>query len=407
MTGLGALSPVGLSVSSTWDALINGRSGIGPITRFDASQMPTRIAGELTDFDPANYLDRKEIKRNDPFVWYALAAAAEALGEAGLADGGVDPARFGVIIGSGTGGVTTWEAQHEILLTKGPGRVSPFFVPMMITNMAAGMVSIRHNAKGPNYCTTSACTSGAHAIGEAFRAVQYGSADVMIAGGSEASVTPLSVAGFCSAKALSESNDPPEAASRPFDKGRDGFVLGEGSALVVLESLDHALGRDATIIAEFAGYGATGDAYHITAPSPGGDGAARAMKAAIDDAGLEPAGVDYLNAHGTSTPLNDKFETLAVHTVFGEHARRLAVSSTKSMTGHLLGAAGALEFLVAAQVVRTGVIPPTINYTEPDPECDLDYVPNQAREQRVGVAISNSLGFGGHNATLAVKAYVP
>lgn len=406
ITGLGAVTPVGLDMPTSWDALLAGRSGIGPITRFDASEgFTTRIAGEVKGFDPADVMDRKEVRRNDPFVWYAMKAAVEALTQAGLPNESVDPNRIGVIIGSGIGGLSTWEAQHATLLDRGPGRVSPFFVPMMITNMAAGAVSMRFNARGPNYCVTSACASGAHAIGEAFRTIQNGKADAMIAGGSEASVTRLSIAGFCSAKAMSTRNEEPARASRPFDKERDGFVLSEGAAIAVLETFEHARARGAKVLGEMIGYGTTGDAYHMTAPAPEGEGAARAMKEALDDAGIPPADVQYINAHGTSTPLNDKFETMAIRRVFGNTADGIPVSSTKSMTGHLLGAAGAFEFLVSAKAVAEGVLPPTINFENPDPECDLDYVPNEARKHDARVAISNSLGFGGHNVTLVVRRH--
>ncbi len=407
VTGLGAVSPVGLDVATSWEALINGRSGIARITRFDPSQMASQIAGEVKDFDPGKYLDRKEIKRNDPFVWYAMGAVLQAVEQAALDLNRIDSGRFGVVFGSGIGGVSTWEAQHRVLMERGPDRVSPLFVPMMITDMAAGAISMRLGAKGPNFCTTSACASGAHALGESLRMIQHGEADVMVAGGSEAAVTPLSMAGFCSMKALSTRNDDPPAASRPFDVGRDGFVMGEGAAAAVLESLEHARARGAEIICEFVGYGATADAHHITAPAPEGEGAARAMRLALDDAEIGVDEVDYLNAHGTSTQLNDKYETAAVKSVFGEAARRLAISSTKSMTGHLLGAAGALEFIVAAMTIQKGIVAPTINLDEPDPECDLDYVPHAAREMPVRAVLSNSLGFGGHNACLALRRFAP
>jgi len=405
VTGLGTVSPLGNDVAATWDALLNGRSGIGPITRFDATDFTTRIAGEVKNFDPADCLDRKEIKRNDPFVWYALAAVLQAVDQADLDVGSLDPSRFGVIFGSGIGGVSTWEAQHRTLMERGPSRVSPLFVPMMITDMAAGAISMRLKAKGPNFCITSACASGAHSLGESMRAIRHGHADIMVAGGSESAVTELSMAGFCSMKALSTRNDEPTLASRPFDTGRDGFVMGEGAGAVILESLEHATARGANILCEFVGYGATADAHHITAPAPGGEGAARAMALAMEDAGLGTSDIDYINAHGTSTPLNDKYETMAVKSVFGDDARRLAISSTKSMTGHLLGAAGALEFVVSTMALLKGVIPPTINLTDPDPECDLDYVPHDARECQVECIISNSLGFGGHNATLAIQRF--
>jgi 3-oxoacyl-[acyl-carrier-protein] synthase II len=350
-------------------------------------------------------MERKDAKRNDPFVHYSVAAALQAMEDAALNSSRVDADRFGVVIGSGIGGIKTWEEQYDVLRDRGAMRVSPFFVPMMITNMAAGFVAMRVNAKGPNYCVTSACASGAHAIGQAYRSIQLGEADLFLAGGSEATVTQLSVAGFCTMKALSTRNDEPELASRPFDSGRDGFVLSEGAAILVLERLEHALDRGADIVCELAGYGMSADAYHVTAPSPDGEGAARAMRLAIQDAKLRPEDVDYINAHGTSTPLNDRFETMAIKRVLGDAARKVAVSSTKSMTGHLLGAAGALEAFVVSKVVKEGVIPPTINLTDPDPECDLDYVPIRARKRDVSVALSNSLGFGGHNVTLAFRKF--
>jgi 3-oxoacyl-[acyl-carrier-protein] synthase II len=405
LTGMGVISPLGLTVPETWSGLLEGRSGIGPITKFDPTEIPTKIAGEVRGFDPAAYVDRKEIKRSDPFVWFSLAAAKEAMAQAGFGSEAPEPDRFGVIIGSGIGGVQTWEAQHETLLSRGPGRVSPFFVPMMITNMAAGMVSLAYNLRGPSFCTTSACASGAHAIGEAFHAIRDGKADLMLAGGSEASITLLSIAGFCSLKALSTRNEVPEEASRPFDKGRDGFVLSEGAALVVLEELEHARARGASVICEVVGYGCTADAHHMTAPDPNGEGAMRAMKAALDDGQTPRDEVVYVNAHGTSTPLNDRFETLAIRRLFGAHADELAVSSTKSMTGHLLGAAGSLEFVISALAIQRSAIPPTINYRERDPECDLDYVPNTAREAPVDTALTNSLGFGGHNVSLVLRKF--
>ncbi len=406
VTGLGTVSPVGNSIPEFWAAITSGKSGIRLITRFDPSAFDTRIAGEVRDFKAENYLDKKEIRRTDPFVQYGLAAALEAVADAGL-DGsnGVDLDRAGVIIGSGIGGIETLEIQHSALVEKGPSRVSPFFIPMMIADMAAGQISIRLGYRGPNFAAVSACASGAHAIGEAFRIISKGDADVAVTGGAEASITPLAIAGFCSMKAMSTRNDEPERASRPFDLDRDGFVMGEGAGMAILENLDHALARGAPILAEVVGYGATGDAHHMTAPAPGGEGAARAMKLALEDAGIEPSAVDYINAHGTSTPLNDKYETMAVKTVFGDHAPKLAFGSTKSMTGHLLGAAGGIEFNIAVLAIRDNVIPPTTNYEEPDPECDLDCVPNQARRVPVNVVMSNSLGFGGHNVTLVVKRY--
>ena len=403
MTGQGVVCPLGNTVEEFWKRLIAGESGIGPVTRFDAAGYDTRIGGEVRGFKPEDFMDRKDIRRTDLFVQYAVAASAQALNQAAVRDGAVDPDRFGVIVGSGIGGISTFEDQHRVLLEKGPNRVSPFFIPMMISDMASGQVSILFGAKGPNYCTVSACSSGAHAVGEAFRIIQNSEADVMIAGGAEAPVTPISFAGFCSMKAMSTRNDCPTRASRPFDSQRDGFVMGEGAGILILEELEHAKKRGAAILAEVVGYGATGDAHHMTAPAPEGEGAARAMRAAINDSGLPLREFGYVNAHGTSTPLNDKFETQAIKSVFGEHAHRVAVSSTKSMTGHLLGAAGGLETIICVLALERQVLPPTINYEHPDPDCDLDYVPNTARSVEVRAALSNSLGFGGHNVTLALS----
>jgi 3-oxoacyl-[acyl-carrier-protein] synthase II len=405
VTGMGAITPLGLSVPLFWSGLVEGRSGIGRVTRFDTTGLESVIAGEVKEFDPGNYMDRKEAKRNDPYTQYAIAAAKEAVETSGLDLSEQNGNRIGCIIGSGIGGTTTWEAQHRILMEKGPERVSPFFVPMMIADMASGQVSMIYGARGSNFATVSACASGAHAVGEAYRLIQTGDLDAALCGGSEAPVTILAMAGFCSMKALSTRNAEPTRASRPFDKDRDGFVIGEGSAVVILESETHARARGAQIHAELAGYGSTADAHHITAPAPGGEGAARAMSLALQSAGAAPEEVEYINAHGTSTPLNDKYETMAIHSVFGEHARKVAVSSTKSMTGHLLGAAGAVELVASILVVKNGLIPPTINYETPDPECDLDYVPNRARSAEVNFALSNSFGFGGHNVTLAVRKY--
>jgi 3-oxoacyl-[acyl-carrier-protein] synthase II len=405
ITGLGVISPVGLNVADFWKSLCEGRSGAGPITKFDASGFDTKIAAELKGFSPENCMDRKDIKRSDPFVHYAVAATTEAIPDAGLDLEGMDRERLGVIIGTGIGGIGTFETQHANLLEKGPSRVSPFFIPMMIGDMAAGQVSMKFLAKGPNFATVSACASGAHALGEAFRALQKNDADVMIAGGTEATITPMAMAGFCSMKAMSTRNEEPQKASRPFDKMRDGFVMGEGAGIIILETLSHARARAARIYCEMVGYGATADAYHLTAPAEDGEGAARAMKLALEDAGLQPESVDCVNAHGTSTPLNDKLETMAVKTVFGEHARKLVLNSTKSMTGHLLGAAGGIEFAACVLSIRDSIIPPTINYEFPDEECDLDCVPNVARRQSVKVALSNSLGFGGHNVTLVINRF--
>ena len=405
VTGMGVLTPVGNSVEEYWDALVNGRSGIGPITRFDASNHDVRIAGEVRDFDPTVAMDRKEVRRNDRFVHYAVYAAAQAAAAADLDPGTSDPERTGVIYGSGIGGIETLEAQHGVLNEKGPKRISPFFVPMMISDMAAGMISMKLGAKGPNYSTVSACASAAHAIGEAARKIQHDEADVMIAGGAEAALTAIAVAGFTSAQALSRRNDEPERASRPFDAERNGFVLGEGAGAVVLEELDHARRRGVEIHGEFSGMGFTGDAYHQTAMSPNGEGGARAMKIALRDAGLDGGDIGYVNAHGTSTPLGDMHETAAFKTVFGDGVRTLPVSSTKSMTGHLLGAAGAIETIACLLAAQRGLLPPTINYEHPDPECDLDVVPNQARAADVRYVMNNSFGFGGHNAALIFRRF--
>ncbi len=405
ITGVGAVTPLGNTAEEFWAGLLEGRSGIGPITRFDATDFPTRIAGELKGFDPLKYIDRKDDRKFDPFLKYAVACATMAVEDAALKTDSVDPTRFGVLVGSGIGGLETLLGNYEVLRTKGPDRVSPFFIPMLIVNMASGVISMRLGAKGPNSSVVTACATGNHAIGDATKIIERGDADVMIAGGSEAIIIPLTIAGFCQMKAMSTRNDDPTRASRPFDAERDGFVCGEGGGLVVLESLEHARRRDARIYAEVVGYGMTGDAHHMTAPDPEGDGAARSMAAALRDAGLEPSAVGYINAHGTSTPYNDKFETLAIKRVFGEHARKLAVSSTKSMTGHLLGAAGGIEAIATAFALHHGVLPPTINYEKPDPDCDLDYVPNQPRKQEVEVALSNAFGFGGTNATLAFRKF--
>jgi 3-oxoacyl-[acyl-carrier-protein] synthase II len=400
ITGLGALTPIGNTADEFWSSLIQGRSGIGPITRFDTTDFPTRIAGEVRNFDPLNFVDKKEARRLDPYLQFAIAGAVLAVRDAGLDTGKVDATRFGVLIGSGIGGITTLLENHKTLLDRGPDRVSPFFIPMLIINMASGLVSMRFGAKGPNSSVVTACATGNHAIGDAFKIIQRGDADVMIAGGAEAIILPLTIAGFCAVKAMTTRNDEPERASRPFDAERDGFVCSEGAGIVVLESREHALNRDARVYAEVRGYGMSGDAHHMTAPDPDGDGAARSMAAALRDAAVSPGDVGYINAHGTSTPYNDKFETMAIKRVFGDHARRLAVSSTKSMTGHLLGAAGGIEAIATVLALHHGILPPTINYEHPDPECDLDYVPNQARKQDVEVAASNAFGFGGTNATL-------
>ncbi len=408
ITGTGVVSPVGNDVASTWEALLAGRSGGGPITLFDATEdYATRIACEVKNFDPTGFLDAKEIRRYDRFSQFALGVAEEAMRSAGLAGvpEGTEPQRFGVIFGSGIGGMATFEEQCRTLITKGPNRVSPFFIPMFIPDIAAGLISIRFGAQGPNYATVSACASSAHAIGDAFRTIQRGDADLMIAGGTEASVAPLAIAGFAAMKAMSTRNDEPETASRPFDATRDGFVIGEGAGAVVLEELDHALERGADIVAEVAGYGLSGDAYHITSPAPEGAGAQHAMRMALKDAGARPEEVAYINAHGTSTPQNDSNETAAVKAVFGDAARTLLMGSTKSMTGHLLGAAGGLEAVITALVCREGKVPPTINYHVPDPTCDLDYVTDGVVEREVRLAVSNSFGFGGHNVCLAIRKW--
>jgi 3-oxoacyl-[acyl-carrier-protein] synthase II len=413
VTGLGALTPLGNTAEEFWAALARGRSGIAPITKFDAAEKDasgnfrygTRIAGEVRGFDPLQFVDKKEARRLDLFVHYAMAGSVMAVADAELDVSKVAGDRFGVLIGSGIGGIQTLLDGERVRLEKGPERVSPFIIPMLIINMASGLVSMRFGAKGPNSAVVTACATGNHAIGDAFRIIQRGDADVMIAGGSEAIILPLPIAGFGAMKAMSTRNDEPEKASRPFDAARDGFVPSEGAGIVVLESLDHAQRRDARVYAEIVGYGMTSDAHHMTAPDPEGDGASRAMMAALRDAGLDPSEVAYINAHGTSTPYNDRFETLAIKRVFGDHARRLAVSSTKSMTGHLLGAAGGVETIATVLSLHHGLLPPTINYETPDPDCDLDYVPNQARKVDIEVALNNAFGFGGTNATLAFRKF--
>ena len=406
VTGMGAITPVGNDVATTWQALLDGKSGAGPITHFDASNFPVRFACEVKGFDPLEFMERKEAKRADQFTQYAVGAAYQAMRHAGLAEqNGRDPDRIGVIVGSGIGGLKIFEEQHDVYRQRGPGKISPFFIPMFISDIAAGIVSMQFNAKGPNYATVSACATSAHAIGDAYRTIQYGDADIMITGGAEATVTPMAIGGFANMKALSERNDSPETASRPFDATRDGFVMGEGSGIVILEELEHARERGATIYAEVAGYGATGDAYHLTAPAPNGEGAQRAMKRAMKDAGFEPTDIQYINAHGTSTPANDMNETAAIKAVFGDAAKNVSISSTKGATGHMLGAAGAVEFIISALVTREGIVPPTINYETPDPECDLDYTPNKSIRREVNAVLSNSFGFGGHNTTLAVKRF--
>ena len=404
VTGAGIVSPLGNDIESFWAHLIAGQSGAGPITRFDASGYETRFACEVKDFTTDGIVDRKDAKRMDRFAQFAVVASHQAMKNANLDLEAVNRDRVGVVMGSGIGGMETFEAQHAVLLERGPGRISPFFIPMMISDMAAGQVSIQFGLRGPNFATVSACASGAHAIGEALRLMRSGDADVVVAGGAEATITPMALAGFSSSRALSTRNDDPQRASRPFDLDRDGFVIGEGAGVLVLETEDHARRRGAPLLCELGGYGASADAYHLTAPSEDGNGAARAMSRALKDAGIPAEDVEYINAHGTSTPAGDPAEVRAVKSVFGDHARRLLVSSTKSMTGHLLGAAGGLEAVVTALALSRGVVPPTINLERPDPQCDLDFVPNQARPRAVKAALSNSFGFGGHNVTLAFRA---
>ena len=408
VTGIGAISSVGNSVDAMWESLLAGKSGIGPVTKFDAADYRTRIAGEIKDLNVSNYMTEKEARRLDDFCLYAIAAGDEAMKDAGLGldlrDGSVaDPNRVGVCVGSGIGGMRTMEEQCMKLLQQGPSKVSPFLIPMMIIDMASGSLSMRYGAKGPNHAVVSACSTASHSIGESYWMVKRGDADLMITGGAEASVSRLGFAGFCSMKALSQRNDDPTRASRPFDKDRDGLVMSEGAGILILEEYEHAKARGAKIYAEIVGYGATGDAYHITSPAPGGEGGARALTMALKNAGLNPEDVDYINAHGTSTSLNDKFETAAIKTAFGDHAYKLAMSSTKGCMGHSLGAAGGLETIVCLKTIQTGIIPPTINYTTPDPECDLDCTPNTPRERTVNVALNTNLGFGGHNGVIIVK----
>ncbi|MFC5543202.1 MAG: beta-ketoacyl-ACP synthase II [Bacilli bacterium] len=402
VTGIGAVTPLGNTVDETWAAIKEGKSGIGPLTRVDAELFPAKVAAEVKDFDIEQFIERKEARRMDRFTHFALASALMAVKDADLKITDEIADRVGVWIGSGIGGMETYEQQFETFMNRGPRRVSPFFVPMMIPDMASGQVSIYLGAKGPNACTVTACASGTNSIGDAFKVIQRGDADVMITGGTEAPIVKMSLAGFCSATALSLNPDP-NTASRPFDKERDGFVMGEGAGILVLEEYEFAKARGAKIYAEIIGYGATGDAYHITAPAPNGEGAARAIKRAIHDAGIDPTEIGYINAHGTSTPYNDLYETMAVKTVFGDYAYKLAMSSTKSMTGHLLGAAGGVEAIFTVLALKEGILPPTINLQNPDPECDLDYVPNEARKADIQYAMSNSLGFGGHNASLVFK----
>jgi len=405
VTGIGMVSPLGIGNDETWQGILAGRSGVGMITRFDTSAYPSKIAAEVKDFNPANWIEKKEIKKSDTFIHYAIAAAQICVDDAGLKPDPAEAERFGVIIGAGIGGLPLIEETHKVVLERGPSRISPFFIPGLIANLAAGHVSIRFGAKGPNSATCTACATGAHAIGDAMKVIQREEADIMIAGGTESVISPLAVGGFAAMRALSTRNDEPERASRPWDKDRDGFVMGEGAGIVLLEEREHALARDARIYCELTGYGMSGDAYHISAPCADGEGSARVMRNALRDAGLKPEDIDYINAHGTSTPAGDLAETIAVKSMFGEHAYKLAMSSTKSMTGHLLGAAGGLEAAICARAVHDGVAPPTINYETPDPECDLDYVPNTAREMNIRHAMSNSFGFGGTNACLVFSRH--
>lgn len=405
VTGLGLITPLGMGAKTSWENLVNGKSGIRRITCFDASAFPTQIAGEVDNFNPEYYIEQKEVKKMDRFIHFAVAAATMALDDSGLkiTDGNAE--RIGVIVGSGMGGLNTIEHYHSVLLEKGPRRITPFFIPMLTINLASGQISIKFGAEGPNSAISTACATGSHSIGDAFKIIQRGDADVMIAGGTEAVITPLGVGGFNAMKALSTKNDEPEKASRPFDVGRDGFVMGEGAGIMILESLQSALDRGAKIYAEIVGYGMTADAYHITSPSPGGEGAARCMAIALKDGGIVPSEVDYINAHGTSTKSGDELESQAIKTVFGEHAYKVAISSTKSMTGHLLGASGGVEAVICILSICKEIAPPTINLDNPDPECDLDYVPHKARKIRINYALSNSFGFGGTNACLLFKKF--
>jgi len=405
VTGVGLVTPCGIGIDNVWNNILNGQSGIGPITRFDITQFDTKFAGEIKEFTPEDYIQPKEVKKMDLFIQYAIAAAQIAVNDAGLDMGREDSERVGVVVGTGLGGLPTIEKYHSVLMERGPGRITPFFIPMLIANEAPGHIAIQHGFKGPNLCIVTACATGAHSIGEACRIIQYGDADVMAAGGSEANLTPLTVGGFNAMKALSTRNDDPLKASRPFERDRDGFVVAEGSGIVILEELEHATKRGAKIYAEMAGYGYNGDAYHITAPCPDGDGFIRCIRMALKDALLSPDDVDYINAHGTSTKLNDFIETLSIKEVFKEKAYKTPISSTKSMTGHLLGAAGAIEAVFSVLSIRDQVCPPTINYENPDPECDLDYVPNTARAHAINVVLSNAFGFGGTNSALVFRRF--
>jgi 3-oxoacyl-[acyl-carrier-protein] synthase II len=402
---MGLVIPTGIGVRTAWENVCEGKSGIGPLTRFDTNGFETKIAAEVKNFNPEQYIDKKEIKKMDLFIHYAIAATKEALEDAQLSITPANSEQIGVIVGTGLGGLPSIERYHKVLLERGPGRITPFFIPMLIANLASGQIAIQFGPKGPNTCVVTACATGAHCIGDAFRAIVYGDAEAMITGGTEANITPLTIGGFNAMKALSTRNDEPEKACRPFEKNRDGFVVAEGSGILILEELQFALKRKAKIYAELIGYGYTGDAYHITAPSPDGDGAVRCMRMAIKDAGLTPQDVDYINAHGTSTPLNDLTETIAIKRVFGDHAKKVPISATKSMTGHLLGAAGSTEAIFTLLSIRDEIMPPTINYEEPDPQCDLDYVPNVARRKPLKIGMSNAFGFGGTNATLIFRRF--
>jgi len=403
VTGMGLVTPLGTGLDNVWDQIVQGKSGIGPITRFDVSRHETKIAGEVKNFNPEDYVPHKEVKKMDLFIHYALGAAQVAINDAKLDMTKEQSDRVGVVVGTGLGGLPTIEKYHQVLMERGPDRITPFFIPMLIANLAPGQIAMQHGIKGPNLCIVTACATGAHCIGDASRIIKYGDADVMVAGGTEANLTPLTVGGFNAMKALSTRNDEPEKASRPFEKNRDGFIVAEGSGIVILEELEHARARGARIYAEVVGYGYNADAYHITAPAPDGEGFARCMRMALHDAQLAPDQIDYINAHGTSTQLNDYTETLAIKEVFGDRAKKIPVSSTKSMTGHLLGAAGAIEAIFSILSIRDQICPPTINYEEPDPQCDLDFVPNTARKQALNITLSNSFGFGGTNATLLFR----
>ncbi len=405
ITGIGIITPLGNEKEKFWRNLTAGKSGTDFITHFDTKDFPSKIGAEVRDFNPLDFISPKEARRMDKFIQFAVAGAKLAVADANLNLDKIDRNRAGVLVGSGIGGIETIEREHRNLISKGPSRISPFLIPMLIVNMAPGQISMALGLKGPNSCVATACSSGSHAVGDAFKIIQRGDAEIMLGGGTETALTPLGFGGFCAMRALSTRNDQPEKACRPFDKLRDGFIMGEGAGIVILESLEHAQKRGAHIYGEICGYGLTGDAYHMTAPAPNGEGAARCIRMALKDADLSLEEVDYINAHGTSTPLNDKYETMAIKTVFGKGAYKIAVSSTKSMTGHLLGAAGGVEAAICALILERNIIPPTINYEHPDPDCDLDYVPNQARKAEVKIALSNSLGFGGHNATLVFKKY--